>query len=272
MVSVQWHLQYEKKKNLLLVAPVILLKTILVFALHPNLQQAMGKTGYDNMFGAVKAVMKHYVNKNVVNPIDLKRRIPLILAADQGRGMNVSWQSRFKNLEKKLSQISLLSWHGWGLVLNYGHKTDIFDVQQGRDFTANQSINSPVIFSLQLDYIKNFSYVQSELNYKNMAYVAGQGEGVERRVIALHVNLTGLERHELFIDARDVPEKTDDEPPQPRPVADILLTLLVEESSSCKNFYRVEYLEGQILTHSPFKYEKDFNLGDIVTIQNKDWG
>ncbi|MEF7566303.1 hypothetical protein V4V35_25260, partial [Bacillus infantis] len=33
-----------------------------------------------------------------------------------------------------------------------------------------------------------------------------------------------------------------------------------------------QYLEGQVLTKSPFVYERDYDLGDIVTIQNVDWG
>jgi hypothetical protein len=32
------------------------------------------------------------------------------------------------------------------------------------------------------------------------------------------------------------------------------------------------FLEGQVLTNSPFKYEIDYDLGDIVTIQNREWG
>ena len=30
-------------------------------------------------------------------------------------------------------------------------------------------------------------------------------------------------------------------------------------------------MEGQILTNSPFKYQDDYDYGDITTIQNLDW-
>lgn len=32
------------------------------------------------------------------------------------------------------------------------------------------------------------------------------------------------------------------------------------------------FLEEQVLTNSPFKYEIDYDLGNIVTIQNREWG
>ena len=31
-------------------------------------------------------------------------------------------------------------------------------------------------------------------------------------------------------------------------------------------------MEGQILTKSPFIYERDWDIGDITTQQNKNWG
>lgn len=230
-------------------------------------------TSHDNKQAHAEAVMKHYINNNVINPVDVKRKIQqLVLAADQGRGINISWQSRFKNLAEELTEISLLSGLGWNIRLDYISKCFVFDAQQGRDLTASQSMNSPVIFSPQFDSIKNLSYVQSELNYKNMAYVAGQGEGVERRVIALHDNISGLDRHELFIDARDIAEETDDDPPQQRPVGDIIADLTNRGQQQLQEFLQEEYLEGQILTKSPFVYEKNYDLGDIVTLQSKDWG
>lgn len=228
-------------------------------------------TAYDSRSSNAETIMKHYIERNVINPTDVKRRIAtLSLAANKNRGSNVSWQSRFKNLAEEMSEISLLTGLGWNIVVDYKAKKWIFDVMTGRNLTANQSVNPPVIFSPQFDSIKNLSYVESELNYKNMAYVAGQGEGVERRVVQLHDNITGINRHELFIDARDIAETDDDE--QPLPEQQIIKALTDRGKQQLQEFLQEQYLEGQILTQSSFKYEKDFDLGDIVTVQNKDWG
>ncbi|MED4461870.1 siphovirus ReqiPepy6 Gp37-like family protein [Metabacillus fastidiosus] len=239
-------------------------------------------TAYDNKQGNAETVMKHYVDRNIINLADPKRKIPeLILAINQNRGTSISWQSRYKNLAEEMTEISLAAGLGWDVYLDIQQKKWVFDVFEGRNLTVNQSINPPVIFSPQFESLKSLHYTESELNYKNIAYVAGQGEGVDRRVIELG-NQSGLSRHELFIDARDIEEETDVETIDtegnkvtekvPRPEADIIKDLTDRGRRQLQEFLQEEYLEGQILTDSPFVYEKDYNLGDIVTVQSKDWG
>jgi Siphovirus ReqiPepy6 Gp37-like protein/F5/8 type C domain len=376
-------------------------------------------TAYDNKQGDAETVMKHYVDNNVISPSDADRIITNVsLAANQNRGITVSWRSRFKNLAEELTNISLFSGIGWNVSLDVQQLKWVFDVSEGRDLTVNQSVLPPVIFSPQFDSLRSLHYTESELNYKNIAYVAGQGEGVDRRVVELGTD-TGLNRHEIFIDARDVPEETDDdepaytneigagtatanaytsgyppssafdgnsgttwgntssmpswlqydfgtgktivkyrlyyeygvsgwnsydyspstwdfqgsndnvnwttldtqtgqgwdsdgwkeyifdnttsfryyrlyvtssknslwctimemqmlslvisEGPQPRPEQDIIDDLTDRGQQELNGLLQEKYLEGQILTNSPFKYEQDYDLGDIVTIQNKDW-
>jgi hypothetical protein len=227
-------------------------------------------TAYDNKQGDAETVMKHYVTRNLTNAIDAKRNIDLLSIAPQfNRGPSVSWQSRFKNLAEELVDISLNSGLGWGIVLDIPNKKWIFDVYIGRTLTAGQSILPPVIFSPQFDSLQSLHYSESELNYKNSAYVGGQGEGINRRVVEIG-NDTGLLRQEVFIDARDVEEK--DENDQPLPEAEIVNALTERGHQKLLEFLQEEYLEGQILTKSPFTYEEDYDLGDIVTIQNKNWG
>lgn len=214
-------------------------------------------TAYDNKQGNAETVMKHYVDRNIVNPVDTNRKISqLSLATNQNRGPAVSWQSRFKNLAEDLANISLVSGIGWDITLDIVNKKWALDVAAGRDLTVNQSSLPPVIFSPQFESIQSISYLDSDLNYKNTAYVGGQGEGINREVITIGTDI-GLSRHEIFIDARDS-ENTQ--------------TLTDRGNQELQSFLQEQYLEGQILTRSTFKYEKDYELGDIVTVQNKGWG
>lgn len=227
-------------------------------------------TAYDNKQGNAETVMKHYVDRNIVSPLDARRSISqMIISQNLNRGPTVSWQSRFKNLAEELADISLNSGIGWDITLDITNKKWQFDAYVGRILTASQSILPPVIFSPQFDSLQSLHYSESELNYKNSAYVGGQGEGIDRRIIELGSE-TGLTRHEVFIDARDVEEK--DENDQPLPEAVIINTLTERGQQKLHEFLQEEYLEGQILTKSPFTYEEDYDLGDIVTIQNKSWG
>lgn len=243
----------------------------------PSLKSILGSrltlppnnTAYDNKQGSAEVVMKHYVNKNAVNPVDPKRVIPnLVIAENQNRGGNLLWQSRFKNLAEEIAEQSLASGIGWNIYMDIQAKKWVFDVQEGRNLTADQSLLPPVIFSPQFDSLKTLNYSESELDFRNSAYVAGQGEGIERRVIEIG-NATGLERHEIFVDARDIEEEVDG---VARSEQDVLNDLTVLGQRELAKMIQENYLVGQVLTKSPFIYEKEYDLGDIVTIQNKDWG
>lgn len=256
-------------------------------------------TAYDNRSGNAETVMKHYINTNVINPVDGRRRISnLVIAPNLQRGIALAYSSRFKNLAEEMSTLSLTSGLGWDVTLDIANKKWVFDVVEGKDLTADQIINPPVIFSPQFESVKNMQYVQSDLNYKNVGIVAGQGEGVERRVIEVG-SFSGLNRHEIFIDARDVAEVDEDE--MPIPEQQVIQSLTDRGQQQLNELLQEEYLEAQLLTPisrteyerefsylstlqisenitkktrtlSAFNYQLDYDLGDIATVQNKDWG
>jgi Siphovirus ReqiPepy6 Gp37-like protein len=225
---------------------------------------------HDRASGAAETVMKHYVNNHIVNPVDIKRKIDMVvLASDQQRGSTINWESRFKNLAEELIEISKASGLGWDVILDFQQKKWIFDVFEGRNLTVNQTENPPVIFSPQFESLKQLSFVESDYNYRNFGYIAGQGEGDDRRVVEVG-EAEGLSRIETFIDARDVAEQ--DENQQALSENEIIAKLQERGQQKLAEFAQEFFLEGQILTNSPFEYEKDYDLGDIVTIQNREWG
>ncbi|WP_203364746.1 siphovirus ReqiPepy6 Gp37-like family protein, partial [Bacillus sp. REN10] len=182
--------------------------------------------------------------------LEIKSIVP-----NQNRGSTVSWSSRFKVLSEEMAEIALLSGLGWNVTLDTLNKKFVFDVQTGKDLTTNQSINPPVIFSPEFNSLKDMSYTESSLDYKNMAYVAGQGEGVDRRVITINDDtISGLERCELFVDARDIEEEKQVEgsDPVPRPVEDIITDLVNRGNQKLAEHEQEIYLDGQVLTKSPF--------------------
>jgi hypothetical protein len=225
---------------------------------------------HDRANGSAETVMKHYVNNHVVNPVDAKRKIDMVvLASDQQRGSTINWESRFKKLDEELTEISKVSGLGWDVFLDIQQKKWVFDVFEGRNLTVNQTENPPVIFSPQFESLKQLSFVESDYNYKNYGYIAGQGEGELRRVVEVG-EAEGLSRIETFIDARDISEQDEDQ--QALPEAEIIAKLQQRGQQKLLEFAEEFFLEGQILTNSPFEYEKDYDLGDIVTIQNREWG
>lgn len=231
-------------------------------------------TAYDNKQADAETVMMHYVRNNVVNPADAKRIMAdIVLAENLHRGQTASWQSRYKNLAEEQAEISLLSGLGWNVDIDTEQNKFMFRVLEGRDLTERQSLFPPAIFSPEFKTLGQLSYTESELGYRNNAIVAGQGEGVDRRIIEVGES-SGHDRYELFVDARDVPEEVENEgaEPTPRPVEEIEADLVNRGNQKLLEYEQEIYLEGQALTKSRLTYEIDYDLGDIVTLQNRDWG
>ncbi|WP_336663585.1 siphovirus ReqiPepy6 Gp37-like family protein [Kurthia gibsonii] len=232
-------------------------------------------TSHDNKSGKAETVMKHYVNVSAVNPVDRKRIIPnLVIAPDLQRGDTISRSARFDTLSDELQTISELSGLGWNITIDIVNKKFVFDVSEGQDLTAYQRVNNPVIFSPKFNSLKSLEFTESYLDFKNTALVAGQGEGTARKIVMINDINTGYERHELYVDARDIADtNTDNEGNEtPRPPAEVEKDLTDRGNEKLAELAAEIFISGQILTKSPFKYEEDWDIGDIVTLQHEDWG
>ncbi|MET3504929.1 siphovirus ReqiPepy6 Gp37-like family protein [Halalkalibacter oceani] len=235
--------------------------------------------------GPAETHMRKLVLTNVINPADAKRAISQVAlaAVDQERGTTDLWETRWKQLDEEMERLSLLTGLGWFITLDYDSKCWIFDVKEGRNLTASQSVLPPVILSPEFDAVQSQRFVDSVLDYKNIAYVAGQGEGAERLIVEVgDVDAEGLDRFEMFVDARDIgngdAQPTEDEDRNPvypdgwLTEEEILNLLRQRGEEKLAERQRIRTFEGTILDSCPFVYERDWDLGDIVTVQNRDWG
>ena len=212
---------------------------------------------YDKLTANAETIIKRYVDRNCVNPDDPNRVIPnLYIAENQFRGQSIYYQTRYKQLDEELNKISEASGLGWEIYLDLVNKRLVFDVYEGLDLSVNQSTNPPVIFSVDFDNVENQTYTDSSFSYKNKGYVGGQGEGANRSIVEVGESVSGLERIETFIDARDVESDVD---------------LPSRGALKLSEFSKIRSFQTNILPYSNFVYEKDWNLGDVVTTQNKDW-
>lgn len=78
-----------------------------------------------------------------------------------------------------------------------------FQVYRGLDCSQSQDENSYVTFSKDFNNLHSFDYEIDFSAYKNVALVGGEGEGTARKTYAVG-NATGINRYEMFVDAKDV--------------------------------------------------------------------
>lgn len=198
-----------------------------------------------------ETIMKEYVSKQ----LERKSITNIEVATDKKQGEQMVYQSRYKNLADELGKISNVSGLGWDIHLDMKNKKFVFDTYLGRDVTVNQDTLPPAIFSPDFDNIEAQSLEESTLDYANTAIVAGQGEGVNR-AIEIVGETDGLDSIETFVDARDIENDSD---------------LSNRGYQKLKETEEILVFDSQVLTDKNLVYEKDFKLGDIATIQNKDW-
>src|SRR5690606_19100920 len=124
-------------------------------------------------------VMKHYVNNHMVagtyaTGTYADRKIPFMsIAPDQQRGIETPRQTRYEPLDQVMESIARWCDIGWHVYLDFDNKKWVFDVIEGRDLTAGQTTNPPVIFSRNFDNVLSQEYKESDVSYRNVGYAAG---------------------------------------------------------------------------------------------------
>jgi len=122
--------------------------------------------------------------------------------------------------------------------------------------------------------VEEQEYINSLDNHKNVALIAGAGEGVKRKKLEINNDSFGLNRRELFIDARDISDKEEKDDGTEVTLSDSIYNEMLKQRGNEKisEHKEVETFESKISINSSLKYDIDFSIGDIVTVINKKWG
>lgn len=139
----------------------------------------------------------------------------------------------------------------------------LYSLYRGIDKTINQLVNDPVIFSSDFDNLGNTDFTIDSRTFYNSILVAGEGEGDSRTMSKVRpgINQGGIETKELFVDKRSVSSYSDGATNYGRLLNEIA-KLTADASKETYDFY------GEVLSGGKFKYRRDYNLGDTVTMQN----
>lgn len=150
---------------------------------------------------------------------------------------------------------------GFRLLRNFDNSQLVFNIYAGSDRTSQQSILPSVLFSPDLDNLKNVTEFKSTEGAKNVAYVFSP---VGFRVVTpqdVDPNIAGFDRRVLWVNADDITE-TD------VPTANALMDQRGKEAlSQARSFGG---FDGEINQNSQYKYGTDYQLGDLVEIRNTD--
>lgn len=149
---------------------------------------------------------------------------------------------------------------GFRLLRNYDLSQLVFNIYAGSDRTSQQSILPVVLFSPELDNLTSTKKLETVSGVKNIAYVYSN-LGFEE-VVATDVDpeVVGFERNVLVVKTDDFDAGTS---------AAVVTARMQqrgrEELAKARNFVG---FDGQVTELSQYVYGVDYQLGDLVEIQD----
>lgn len=214
-------------------------------------------------------IIYDHLNNEVVNPSQANRKIQYLSVTSPGTlsTSTVDYQNSYGVVSDEID--SLCSTYDIGIretATNLQTPHNKLEIVKGRD------LSDVVEFNVDFDNLLSESYESSNFDEATMAWVFGEGEGTARMNVKLNDNLAGLEREEIYVDARDIQKQTQDGNGKDITLTDAQYKAALTSRGVEKLAEQVEVLtlNGDIdLESDLFVYGKDYQLGDRVRFSSK---
>ena len=218
--------------------------------------------GQTNLNGKTELALRKLIEENVINPTNAARKIPgIVLGEINGFEETIKMQVTGANLLDQIIEICKAAGIGW--KASYNGSNIVIDFYKGEDRSHSQSKNPYVVFSPEFD---NLSTTETKIDItalKNVALIAGEGEGTARITTTIGSS-AGLNRREMYVDARDI--SSNDGAISSSEYLELLKNRGNEKMAEA---HETLSITGETLEGYGFELNKDYFLGDVVTISNE---
>lgn len=231
--------------------------------------------------GNVELAVRNLIYKNAINATNPNRNIPEIYWTDDdvtGLPDNIvidATSELEESAEKQVTYKGLLEYSDSVLQeYQFGAKMWLdldllkfrYKIYKGADRSRDSVDHEPIIFSTEFDNLTSSTYVIDNSTSKTTALIAGEGEGTERKCALAFDWITGLDRRETFVDASSMTQEELD-------IITYRKQLEAQGRQTIAGLQKIETFDGEIdLTNSNLVYGEDYNLGDLITVEDKDIG
>lgn len=210
----------------------------------------------------------------VCNEEDAASRYPETITVSTGDAEeDAEKQVTFKNLLDYTD--SLLEEYGLAarLELDRGDMLLHYRVFKGQSRTySDHPAGEPIVFSEEMDNLASTDYVTDDTGKKTTAFIGGEGEGTDRKCAFAYEYIGGMERREVFVDASSITSEVEEGETAPT-MEEYRKQLEAQGQQTVAQSPAEETLTGQMdLTNSRLRYRIDFNVGDVVTIEDSALG
>ena len=162
----------------------------------------------ETLRGNLETKIRALVKKYAID--DSTQKVPKLQLGEL-QGYTESIDTQITGEELSVALYSLLNPYGMSWELKYDFENDViyFNILKGKDRTQDQTENTWATFSTSRENIRSTEYLYDDSDYKNYAYVAGEGEGNNRTVVEVDES-HGEKIRALYVDARDLQKAEDD--------------------------------------------------------------
>jgi hypothetical protein len=153
---------------------------------------------------------------------------------------------------------------GFRLVRGLDNSQLYFNIYAGNNRTAAQTDFPAVVFSRAFGSLTGITQLQSQVGYKNCAYVYSQNGATMVYAPSVDPTVAGFDRHVMMVQAQNVDSTLTGTALTAELTAQGLAALAQNAGSNA--------LDGEVPQLTPFHYGIDYQLGDIVEMQDEDGG
>lgn len=203
------------------------------------------------------------------------RGLALTVGAPKGFPQRYDGQISWESLLDAVMKITERT--GLGFRVTAGKDlAECFEIYKGKDRTDPQSADYVGFFGDTARNIKKVKIVRDTANYRNVAVIAGEGDGAERVIEVLDLS-DGAERRELYVNASDLTshyttEEPDGSTQEHTMTPEEYAAQLRERGMQALTETWVGNTFEAELGQSMMLFGKDYDLGDILPIQLERYG
>lgn len=211
--------------------------------------------GTENLRGDISEAVKQLLTNHFLAPSDNKRTVSRYDYSAPVLDVDINTQVSYRNLMTVIEALCEPADIGFKTVFNRKARRFSFMLYRGE--------LSQAVFSKDYENLNAQTYIQSLLDYANVALIGGEGDGPDREMAAVGGD-SGEARREIFVDAKDLRK---DAFGKEYPAA-----LKQRGQIKLAEHEAVLAFDAAINPHGNMKYKKDFDLGQLVRVASLKWG
>lgn len=223
--------------------------------------------------GNLETVIKSFVDKNAVNTTP-NRIIPNLAIGSANRcGLDTGTETAVNLPLDELSYELCNKYDcSWDIFIDLENKRFVYTTWKGADRSTEQEENPHIIFAKNFDNILRQNFVEDDSNYRSTCIVTGEEEGIATRFVIVNDGLSGLDRHEVYLDASSVKKTYSDENGNEITLTDIEYNSLLQAEGEkvLADHQKITTFESDIDLYSNNVFGVDYFLGDKVSVRNDD--